>query len=78
MIIYALFWPRFHQKGALACMISGFLAVPFFKFYVQELPNIGPYFEKLDVMGPAFLVSFIFGALVTYLWPAETSSAKEA
>lgn len=71
MIILALFWPRFNQKGALACMISGFLAVPFFKFYVQELPEIGAYFEKLDVMGPAFLVSFLVGGIISL----STSSA---
>ena len=71
MIILALFWPRFNQKGALACMISGFLAVPFFKFYVQELPHIGIYFEKLDVMGPAFLVSFLVGGGISL----STSSA---
>lgn len=65
MIILALFWPRFNQKGALACMISGFLAVPFFKFYVQELPEIGIYFEKLDVMGPAFFVSFLVGGIIS-------------
>jgi sodium/proline symporter len=67
MIIYSLFWKAFNQRGALACMLSGFMAVPFFKFYVQELEGVGPYFEKLDVMGPAFLVSFIFGFVFTKL-----------
>lgn len=65
MIIYSLFWKAFNQKGALASMLSGFLAVPFFKFYVQGLEGIGPYFEKLDVMGPAFAVSFVFGYVFT-------------
>lgn len=67
MIILSLFWKGFKERGAIAAMISGFLAVPFFKFYVQELPNIGPYFEKLDVMGPAFAVSFIVGITVSLL-----------
>ncbi|MGB0980187.1 MAG: sodium/proline symporter, partial [Croceimicrobium sp.] len=66
---------KFNQQGALACMISGFLAVPFFKFYVQELPDIGPYFEKLDVMGPAFLVSFLVGAAVSLLYTKKQSQA---
>jgi len=69
MIIYSLFWKAFNQSGALACMLSGFVAVPFFKFYVQELEGIGPYFEQLDVMGPAFAVSFVFGFLFTKLKP---------
>jgi sodium/proline symporter len=69
MIIYSLFWKAFNQRGALACMLSGFMAVPFFKFYVQELEGVGPYFEKLDVMGPAFVVSFIFGFIFTKLRP---------
>jgi hypothetical protein len=50
-------------------MLSGFIAVPFFKFYVQELEFLGPYFEKLDVMAPAFAVSFIFGFIFTKLKP---------
>lgn len=75
MIIFSLFWKKFNQQGALACMISGFLAVPFFKFYVQELPDIGPYFEKLDVMGPAFLVSFLVGAAVSLLYAKKQSQA---
>lgn len=72
MIIMSLFWSRFNQQGALACMISGFLAVPFFKFYVQALPTVGPYFEALDVMGPAFAVSFGVGILATLLSPKSS------
>lgn len=65
MIILSLFWRGFKQKGAIAAMVAGFLAVPFFKFYVQGLDGIGIYFEKLDVMGPAFAVSFLFGILIS-------------
>jgi sodium/proline symporter len=75
MIIYALFWNAFNQRGALACMLSGFMAVPFFKFYVQELEGIGPYFEQLDVMGPAFAVSFVFGFLFTRFSPKTAQKA---
>ena len=67
MLIMALFWRGFKQRGALAAMISGFLAVPFFKFYVQGLESIGPYFEKLDVMGPAFALSFLMGYVFSVL-----------
>ncbi len=78
MIIYALFWKKFNQSGALACMISGFLAVPFFKFYVQELEGIGPYFRELDVMGPAFAVSFIIGGAVSLLMAKKNKLAEIA
>lgn len=72
MIIMSLFWKGFKQRGAIAAMLAGFLAVPFFKFYVQGLEGIGEYFEKLDVMGPAFAVSFLFGIVVSY-WSKEKS-----
>lgn len=75
MMIYSLFWKGFNQSGALACMLSGFMAVPFFKFYVQELEGVGPYFEQLDVMGPAFAVSFIFGFIVTRFSPEAAQKA---
>jgi sodium/proline symporter len=51
------------------------MAVPFFKFYVQELEGIGPYFEQLDVMGPAFAVSFVFGFLFTRFSPKTAQKA---
>jgi sodium/proline symporter len=69
VIIYSLFWPSYSEKGALASMISGFLSVPFFKFVVQPMESIGPYFEALDVMAPSFAVAFIFGFIFTKLYP---------
>jgi len=77
MLIMAIFWPRFEERGALAAMISGFLAVPFFKFYVQELPEIGTYFEKLDVMGPAFAVSFVIGGLTSLFLAKKSKGASQ-
>lgn len=77
MMILGLFWKGFEEKGAMAAMLSGFLAVPFFKFYVQELPQIGPYFEKLDVMGPAFAVSFIVGIGVSLIFGARAQAQTE-
>ncbi len=74
MIIYSLFWKGFNQAGAIVCMISGFLAVPFFKFYVQELPQVRVYFEKLDVMGPAFLVSFVLGGIASVVASKRAAS----
>ena len=64
-IILSLFWDKFNEKGAIAAMITGFLSVPIFKFGVANLDTIGVYFEKLDVLGPSFILSIIMGVLVS-------------
>ena len=64
-IILSLFWDKFNEKGAIAAMITGFLSVPIFKFGVASLDTIGIYFEKLDVLGPSFLLSIIVGVIVS-------------
>lgn len=75
MTIYALFWPRFNETGAIACMISGFLAVPFFKFGATQIPEIGHLFEKMDVMFPSFVVSFIVGYIATIMSKDQLAAA---
>ena len=52
-------------------MVTGFVSVPIFKFVIQPLEGIGPYFEKLDVLGPSFVVSFIFGVIFSYAFPPQ-------
>ena len=64
-IILSLFWKKFNEKGAIAAIITGFLAVPLFKFGFTAIDDIGIYFEKLDVLGPSFLLSFIVGVIVS-------------
>lgn len=71
MMILSLFWKRYNAWGAIASMLSGFVAIVLFKFYFATLPGIGVYLEKLDVMGPSFVVSFIFGVVFTYLSPKK-------
>jgi len=66
-IILSLFWNKFNEKGAIAAMITGLLAVPIFKFGFTSLNGIGIYFEKLDVLGPSFLLSIIVGVIVSKL-----------
>ena len=58
------FWDKFNEKGAIAAMIVGFACVPLFKFVINELPHVGPYFTKLDVLAPSFLISFLVGIVV--------------
>lgn len=68
-IILSLFWPAFSERGAIASMITGFLSIPFFKFFMQSLDGIGPYFVQLDVMAPSFLLAMIAGWVFTKLYP---------
>ena len=71
VIILSLFWKAYSEAGAMASMIAGFLCVPFFKFVVANMEGIGPYFEKLDVLAPSFLISMIFGWIFTKLYPRD-------
>ena len=65
VIILSLFWSGLTEKGAIAAMIAGFLSVPFFKFVVQNMDGIGPYFVQLDVLAPSFLISMFVGFIVS-------------
>lgn len=69
VIILSLFWKGLSEKGAIAAMIAGFLCVPFFKFVVQGIEGIGPYFEKLDVLAPSFVISMTTAWVVSKLYP---------
>ncbi|GAB5538960.1 MAG: hypothetical protein Salg2KO_10630 [Salibacteraceae bacterium] len=71
VIILSLFWRGLSEKGAITAMITGFLCVPIFKFGVQNLDTIGPYFTQLDVLGPSFLISMVVGVVVSKLYPAQ-------
>ena len=75
-IILSLSWSKFNEKGAIAAMITGFLSVPIFKFGVASIDTIGIYFEKLDVLGPSFLLSIIVGVIVSKYWN-NLNSKKE-
>lgn len=66
-IILSLFWNRFTKRGALAAMVTGFLSVPLFKFGAPMLPGVGPFFEALEELPPAFALSGLVGVLVSLL-----------
>ena len=74
VIILSLFWKGLSEKGAIAAMIAGFLSVPFFKFVVVEMDGIGPYFDKLDVLAPSFVISMFFAWLFSRLYPKQESA----
>jgi len=69
VIILSLFWKNYSEAGAIASMIAGFLCVPFFKFVVANMDMVGPYFVKLDVLAPSFLISMIVGWIFSKLYP---------
>lgn len=73
VIILSLFWKGLSEAGAIAAMVTGFLCVPLFKFVVQDIEGIGPYFERLDVLGPSFLISMIAGFVFSKLIPGKVS-----
>jgi sodium/proline symporter len=64
-VILSLFWTRFTLKGALAAMITGFAAVPFFAFLAPKIPTAGPYFSALSELPPAVLLSFVAGIVMS-------------
>ena len=65
VIIMSLFWSGLTERGAIAAMVAGFLSVPFFKFVVQNMDGVGPYFVQLDVLAPSFLISILVGYIVS-------------
>lgn len=75
-IILSLFWNKFNEKGAIASMITGFLSVPIFKFVMTSINTIGVYFEKLDVLGPSFILSIIAGIVVSLITNSENSKSE--
>lgn len=74
VIILSIFWKGLSEQGAIAAMISGFLCVPFFKFYVQSLDSVGEYFMALDVLAPSFLISMICAWIFSKLYPKNNNA----
>ncbi|MFY0675171.1 MAG: sodium/proline symporter [Bacteroidia bacterium] len=66
VIILSLFWKKYNAQGALASMITGFIGVPFFKFIMPLAPGVGPFFNSLEEMMPAFALAFAVGIFVTH------------
>jgi len=69
MMILSLFWTRFTEKGAIAAMLTGFLMTLIFKFVIQGMAGIGPYFTALETLPPSFLLSLLVGVTVSLIAP---------
>lgn len=68
-VVLSLFWKRFTARGALAAMITGFLAMLFFEFVGPHLGDAGPYLVKLTSLPPAFILSILAGVVVSRMSP---------
>ncbi|MAF67565.1 MAG: sodium:proline symporter [Planctomycetes bacterium] len=67
-MILSLFWRGMNRHGALWAMISGFLAVPLFKFAAPCLPgDLGLFFSNLGELPPSFLLSACVGWTISSL-----------
>ena len=71
VIIMSLFWKGYSEYGAIASMLTGFVSVIFFKFYVSNLEGIGKYFVELDVLAPSFAMAMIVGFIVSKIFPPK-------
>jgi sodium/proline symporter len=76
VIILSLFWKGYSEKGAIASMISGFIAVILFNFVFKEMPVIGPYFVAIDVLAPSFIVAMFVGFIVSKKYPPRATAIK--
>jgi len=65
--ILSLYWAKMTRNGAVAAMVTGFLAVPLFKFGGPMVPGVGPYLGELAELPPAFLCSFLAGIVVSLI-----------
>jgi len=63
--ILSLYWAKMTRNGALAAMVTGFVAVPVFKFGAPLLPGVGPVLAELAELPPAFLCSMAAGVIVS-------------
>lgn len=76
VVILSLFWKGYSEKGAMASMITGFVAVILFNFVFKEMPTVGKYFVALDVLAPSFLVAMLVGFVVSKIYPPRIEAVK--
>jgi sodium/proline symporter len=77
-MILSLYWKGMTARGALAAMVSGFLCVPFFKFAAPHFPVVGPFFDKLGELPPAFFASALLGVVVSWTDPSGREKVAPA
>lgn len=76
VMILSIFWKGYNEQGAITSMITGFLCVPIFKFGVTKLPDVGVYFDKMDVMLPSFLMAMLTGYIVSKMTASKGTMSQ--
>ena len=75
MMVMGLLWQGYSAAGAIASMISGFVMVLLGKFWLQQLTDWGEYFQALETLPPAYLVSLFFGWVFSVLKPDQQTDS---
>ena len=73
VMLFALFWKRCNNAGAIAGMISGAVSIFLWKFLVRPLGGAWDIYELL----PAFLVSCLFIVVVSLMTKAPGKEIEE-
>ena len=69
MMILALFWRNYSSAGAVASMVSGFAMILVGKLWLQHLDGVGVYFQAMETLPLAFVVSLLSGWVVSLMYP---------
>lgn len=77
-VILSLAWAGMTARGALAAMITGFVAVPLFKFAGPQVPAVGDALALLSELPPAFAASMLAGVMVSLLDRRGRDAVREA
>ncbi|MRI33568.1 sodium:proline symporter [Endozoicomonas sp. OPT23] len=68
-MILGLFWSGYSSVGALVSMITGATMILVGKLWLQQLDAVGPYFQAMESLPLAFLLSMMAGWGASLLWP---------
>ncbi len=70
-VILSIFWRRFNTAGAVAAMVTGFVAVPLFKFI-----DMGEAMTALGELPPSFLLSAAVGITISLVAGPGAQTAR--
>ncbi|WP_219906712.1 sodium/proline symporter [Enhygromyxa salina] len=76
-LMLSVFWRGMTKRGALAAMITGFLAVPVLTFVIPKLGPAGALFAELSELPPAIVLSLIAGVVVSLRDPEGAQQLRE-
>ena len=77
MMIMALFWRNYSSAGAVASMVSGFVMVLMGKLWLQHLDGVGVYFQAMETLPLAFVVSMLSGWVFSLVYPDRCNEQQD-